>query len=412
MKLQLAFVRAASLLVPSAGRPEWLAEWHAELRHVRLVSTRSWAFCRGAFLDAFWLRASAARVSCDIASPARCLLWLAFLAALAWILAANLPGSRNLVLPSPYADAGRLAMVSPDGEPGSGPWPQIRQVTFGEFRRWKSRRQTPFEALAFYQVTGRRAICTNRDLAGLLRSKTSAAAFPRVIPGVAGNVDTWVVQDEREFEQTPPGTEGYVVARVKPQASGAAFGGRWYIPLPAEDWGVYGLNCTALAPSFGGSLRSFVMLLGIGFLLAALTTSLSLGEHGGTGSRRWIFLAAKTALILPGLYCGTLDLIALAETLHCVGPVMAIYPAYPLAIAWIAADQRRRCPVCLRRLSNPARVGQGTGTLLGYCATELVCLRGHGLLHIPEFPTICFHAQKWFSLDASWSSLFPDASGR
>jgi hypothetical protein len=91
---------------------------------------------------------------------------------------------------------------------------------------------------------------------------------------------------------------------------------------------------------------------------------------------------------LTALYCGTLDLLALGGILHSVAPVMAIYPAYSLAIAWIAADKRRRCPVCLRRLSNPARVGQGAGTLLGYCATELVCLRGHGLIHIPEFPTI------------------------
>jgi len=63
-------------------------------------------------------------------------------------------------------------------------------------------------------------------------------------------------------------------------------------------------------------------------------------------------------------------------------------------------------------LSNPARVGQGVGTLFGYCATELVRQRGHGLLHIPEFPTVCFRAQKWFSLDTSWSSLFRNVPGR
>jgi hypothetical protein len=412
MKMQLALLRAASLLVPSTNRAEWLAEWDAELRHVRLVSRHSWAFCRGAFADAFWFRLWSAHFSWDIASPAHCLLWLGLLSALAWIIAASLPGARNLVLPSPWADARQLALVSPDGGPASGLWTQVRQVTFGEFGRWKTHRQTPFEKLAFYQLVGPHTVRTSRDLLELLRPKSNAGAFPRQVPGVMGKVNAWVVEDEPEFERTPLNTKGYVLARVKPQSFGMASGGRWYIPAPGDNWGFYGFNCTAVAPSFNGSLRFFLMMLGIGLLIAALTTSLSLGGHAGPGSRRWIFLAAKTALILPGLYCGALDLIALAETLHSMAPVMAIYPAYPLAIAWIAADQRRRCPVCLHRLTNPARVGQGVGTLLGYSATELVCQRGHGLMHIPEFPTICFHAQKWFSLDASWRGLFPNVPGR
>src|SRR5581483_8221764 len=349
MRMQLALVRAASLLVPSADRAEWLAEWDAELRHVRLVSRHSWRFCRGAFTDAFWLRVSGARFSWDIASPARCLLWLAVLSALAWIIAANLPGARNLVLPSPYADARRVAMVAPDGGPASGSWPQIRQVTFGEFQRWKSHRRTPFEKLAFYEITGHRTVRTNRDLFDLLRPKANSGAFPRLVPGVAGKMNAWLVEDEHEFEQTSLDTKGFVLARMKPQSYGAAFGGRWYVQASGADWGFYGFNCMAVAPSFNGSLRFFLMMLGIGFLIAALTTSLSLGEYAGPGSRRWIFLAAKTALVLPALYCGTLDLIALADVLHSIAPAMAIYPGYCLAIAWIAADQRRRCPVCLRR---------------------------------------------------------------
>jgi hypothetical protein len=230
------------------------------------------------------------------------------------------------------------------------------------------------------------------------------------LPDFSGKVNAWRIETDREFEQTPAETKGYVLARVKPQIAGAAFGGYWYAPVTGDEWGFYGFQCLALAPSFYGSLRFFLMMLGIGFLIAALTMSLSLGEVAGRSSRRWIFLAAKTALILPALYCGTLDLLALAEILHSVAPVMAIYPGYPLAIAWIAADQRRRCPVCLRLLTNPVRVGEGSGMLLGCSATELMCTRGHGLLHIPEFPTTCFSAQKSLSLDSSWSSLFTNLS--
>jgi hypothetical protein len=138
----------------SADRAEWMAEWDAELRHVRLVSKKSWAFCRGALADAFWLRVWARRFSFDLASPARCLLWLGLLATTAWTIAANLPVARNLVLPSLWADARGLAAVAPDMGPGSNPLPRIQQVTFGEFRRWKNHRQTPFESLVFYQITG------------------------------------------------------------------------------------------------------------------------------------------------------------------------------------------------------------------------------------------------------------------
>jgi hypothetical protein len=147
----------ASLLVPSADRAEWLAEWKAALWHVRLVSKKSWAFCGGAMADAFWLRVWARRFSFDLASPARCLLWLGLLAATAWTIAANVPGARNLVLPSLWADARGLAAVAPDMGPGSNPLPRIRQVTFGEFRRWKNHRQTPFESLALSDYRGKSA---------------------------------------------------------------------------------------------------------------------------------------------------------------------------------------------------------------------------------------------------------------
>ena len=77
-----------------------------------------------------------------------------------------------------------------------------------------------------------------------------------------------------------------------------------------------------------------------------------------------------------------------------------------LAFRWILIDQRRRCPVCLRLLSEPVRVGQASMSFLGWSGTELMCARGHGLLHVPEFPTSWFSTQRWLYLDASWSGLF------
>ncbi len=44
-------------------------------------------------------------------------------------------------------------------------------------------------------------------------------------------------------------------------------------------------------------------------------------------------------------------------------------------------DQQRRCPVCLRLLTNPVRIGTPSRTFLEWYGAESTCSRGHGLLH-------------------------------
>ena len=63
-------------------------------------------------------------------------------------------------------------------------------------------------------------------------------------------------------------------------------------------------------------------------------------------------------------------------------------------------------PVCLRLLTNPARVGQPSRNFLAWNGTELMCSRGHGLLHVPEIATSWFSTQRWLYLDPSWNGLF------
>ena len=53
---------------------------------------------------------------------------------------------------------------------------------------------------------------------------------------------------------------------------------------------------------------------------------------------------------------------------------------------WALADQRQRCPVCLRRVTHPARVGLASRTFLGWNGTEMMCMGGHTLLHVPSLP--------------------------
>lgn len=95
MRFHLATLRAASLLVEREQRSDWLAEWSAELWHVRREApARASAFCLGAFRDAFWLWRNGlpdpTRVML-LASPYRCLFVLAGIAAALGFGAVQLP---------------------------------------------------------------------------------------------------------------------------------------------------------------------------------------------------------------------------------------------------------------------------------------------------------------------------------
>jgi hypothetical protein len=114
--------------------------------------------------------------------------------------------------------------------------------------------------------------------------------------------------------------------------------------------------------------------------------------------RRCLFFAIKNVLLGMIVVCGAVDL----------GPAagFGLAVSYIVVFRWSLADQRQRCPVCLRRLINPTRIGEASHMFLDWYGTELVCARGHGLLHSPEIPTSCYSNDRWLYLDPSWSSLF------
>jgi hypothetical protein len=184
---------------------------------------------------------------------------------------------------------------------------------------------------------------------------------------------------------------GYAVARVLPGT---------------EKLGRY--NCIPL--SGPPPLVVFaVMMATVGVILPAVT-HFSLGEYHAKREalsragemRRWLFLAAKIVLVAPIVLFGTLDvfsLIALAIQPH------AMIIGSVIGFRWVLVDQRRRCPVCLRVLTNPTTIGDSSRTLLEWYGTEFVCSKGHGLLHVPEIRT-SYCEQRWLHLDSSWSGLF------
>lgn len=153
----------------------------------------------------------------------------------------------------------------------------------------------------------------------------------------------------------------------------------------------------------------FAMLYMAGMSLPALPalTSLRLGESPvNRNGWRWAFFASKIALLLPIVFLGVLDLADMIGLKIHAGPLHFILIGNVAAFRWALIDQRRRCPECLRLLAHPARIGQPSHTFLEWYGTEFVCMHGHGLLHVPEIPTVSFRRQSWMHLDRSWSGLF------
>jgi hypothetical protein len=203
-----------------------------------------------------------------------------------------------------------------------------------------------------------------------------------------GRADAWLLVDEASFGAE---ARGYVIARVG-----------------ASTRRIGRFACTPLSEPH--PLLSFLlMMLAAGVILPAVTT-MSLGEYPAnrhplsraTEMRRWIFLAAKVLLVLPIALFGALDVFSLISA--GLQP-HAVIVSTVIGFRWLLMDQRRRCPVCLRVLSNPASIGEPSRTLLEWYGTELVCAKGHGLLHVPEIRN-SYSEQRWLHLDSSWSSLF------
>jgi hypothetical protein len=405
-RLHLALLHGAALLVRAQDREEWLAEWRAELSYVwPRLRTR---FCLGAFGDAFWLRRHSPP-PVRLQSPWHCLGVLAALAGMSLMFAFRLSLPREMLFPRPLP--AHLVTIS--------------GIPVDDYR------QLPVPAAAFYGAAELRGgnftvSLASRNLFDLLNVPIAPAAYPLVITGgtwrdrfgsdphivgrtltvagrpaqvaailadpewrLPGSADAWLLVDDRRIEV---GTRGYVLAGVNSSKRD--------ITIQHSDGSVHRFVCVPLAAPRLLAVLLWMMVVSATVLPAV--TSLSLGEYPAKHMRRWIFLAAKLALVLPIVLFGTLDvfsLIAIHLQPH------ALFAGSVIGFRWVLNDQRRRCPVCLRVLTNPTPIGEPSRTLLEWYGAELVCTRGHGLLHVPEIRN-SYSEQRWLRLDSSWSSLF------
>lgn len=463
-------LQCASWIVPGDERGEWLKEWKAELWHIaRLnVSEKIPEFVGGAFQDAFSLRddlraLGSVRTDAFRSSPATCLIFLLATGLVSLGVAFQLPGTRGAMLASPYRDARTLVVVSHDG---SSQMP-VAGISLGEFRHWQQTAQGVFSDLAFYQIvrkelhTGHGAavelsiVRASGNLVSLLQSSgfpTAAAEMgPRLVlsdavwrryfhadPLVAGRVvflmgekatiagvakpdawrlpgqaEAWLLETDNRMDALATQSMGFVVARIQPSLARNPSRDAWHMTVPEEDGSVAGFACVSVQHYAREPFVFFMFATLMALLALPATTSLPLGEYPynprqqslGLRLRRWLFFTAKLALILPIVCFASLDVAQMFGDTQSVQLIVTFAMALG-AFRWMLRDQRRRCPVCLQMLRNPVHVGEPSRNFLAWNGTELICVVGHGFLHVPEMPTSWFSTQRWLYLDASWRTIF------
>jgi len=229
-----------------------------------------------------------------------------------------------------------------------------------------------------------------------------------------GRVDAWLL--DPQVAAAPEA--GYVVAHLTALGKEEMWTTCVHItansPNDAED----DLLAIALDARKPGPQTLFLFAAFLALLALPAITTVSLGEATMNPHRtswlkrlqRWSFFAAKIGLLLPTIYFVSLDL-AYGCTL--IAPEQAAYlqllstfSGCLFGLRWVLKDQRQRCPVCMRTVTHPAQVGVPSRTFLDWNGTEMMCMGGHTLLHVPSLPTSWFSAQRWLYLDTSWDFLF------
>jgi hypothetical protein len=151
-----------------------------------------------------------------------------------------------------------------------------------------------------------------------------------------------------------------------------------------------------------------VLALAMGAALFAIGR-LSLGRYGW---RYWLYLAVKIVSVIVLVPLAWIEgsrwlwNLITPEVLRAwvagLGATAAFLGGFGLAAIWVFDDQRRRCPVCLRRLARPVTMGSWA-SMFEPVTTEFLCDEGHGALSLAE--SELGEGDRWVSLDASWREL-------
>lgn len=400
-------------------------------------------------------------------SAMRCAAILFLILSVSCIASLLLPRVRPIVRPSPYPDSERIVLISPTDVPSRDVaslrmrdlrlWRSRARQIFSEFAFYQpvtrsiriALRYTPELNVAratpnLFSLLGTHPafVASGQDAMPILLVsekiwRTEFHGDPRSIGttveiglhkaklgGVVtkdqwrlpGIFDAWLLEPEMG-KAIPNSSRGFVIGRLTQLAMDRDLGERWHIVAPLSNGTSENFECSTLLAMERAPAGIYMFTILLALLALPATTSLPLGEYPVQRNqmswllrlRRWMFLGVKFALLLPAIYFGSLDLAHGFVVAPVTSQYIQLVTSFLMALfsfRWILKDQRRRCPVCLSKLTSPARVGEPSRNFLGWNGTELICADGHGLLHVPEIPTSWFATQRWLYLDSSWASVF------
>ncbi len=242
-----------------------------------------------------------------------------------------------------------------------------------------------------------------------------AGVAPDGTLGLPGSVDAWQLSPDADAGS---GGAGYVVAHLTPAGKAEMWTQCVHItangPGDSEE-DFLGVSLEEWKPE---TMTLYLFSLMLALLALPAITSVSLGEYSVNPRPtswprrlyRWSFLSAKIALLLPIIYFISIDLAyacsAFSRERAVYIQLVSTFVLCLFGLRWVLKDQRQRCPVCMHRVTHPAQVGQASRTFLDWNGTEMMCMGGHTLLHVPSLPTSWFGSQRWLYLDTSWNFLF------
>jgi len=402
-------------------------------------------------------------------SAAQCVIWLATVLTIFAVLARLLPGVHTEIESARFQVRPGLVLIQDAASDNASiptitpaqfrDWRAARQRAFDAFAFYRTQRDTAFLTAArpepwavahatpnLFPLLGlpvQLAASTPSDLPAIVLSHRAWVRDFRSDPRVTGRIlrlaqitariagvvpegpwrlpgdpDAWLLESSANMAVSSSAAPGYLLAHLTPLGKAEMFGDR--VPITAHgphdtDIDLAGVS---FSPQAENPWSTFRFALFLALLALPAVTSVTLSESNFSAHRpgfrrrlaRWLFLAAKLSLIAAiGCYAA-LDIayagIDIASPWAPFVQLIASFVTCLFGFRWAVADQRQRCPVCLRRVTHPARVGIASCTFLGWNGTEMICLGGHTLLHVPSLPTSWFGAPRWLYLDHSWDFLF------
>ncbi len=458
MRLALILIHSASLLVPARLRGEWSREWLAELHFLQSRSVsdeRLVGFAQGAFKDAVWHGRNVwdrEAFAHQAQSAGFCLTGLLAVIVLIGVASGLFSMTRSVMLPLPYRDAAQIATVSQRGLALA----TRSAVRSSWLRVWQSDSQS-LEGAASYSWRKDSVRVASGDLKPVMTARVSENFFSLL--GTRAGVkdcgacvvlsyDFW----QTELRGRPVTSETSVVlGGQRYRVAGVLDKDFWFMSRQIRIWqpsklddsstGVVvrlasGVTSAEAERDLTATLQkagfnpwetlvqvsplpnrvhsvfgSFGLALGLAIVTALASSRLHFPKWNPRGA---VFFLAKTTLLLAILLLAGLEFTRAPFISMLGGTDLATEPLSAWlfllgctgVLLWSVRDQRARCRVCLRRLGLRTRVGCPGCLLLDWAGTELVCVEGHGMLHVPEMVSCWHEPEQWTSLDDSWQGLF------